>query len=148
MNNIEPNIKDVCGIQFSIMGPDEIRSRSVVEITKHDTFDKEIPVIKGLFDPRMGVTDICKVCKTCGEKNISCPGHFGHIEIARPVYHYHFINQLIKTLKCICFRCSKLLISKENILIKEVLNKTPNERFKILYTECQKINNCGKDIIW
>ena len=46
MNSIEPDIKDVCGIQFSIMGPDEIRNRSVVEITKHDTFEKDIPVIK------------------------------------------------------------------------------------------------------
>ena len=71
-----PDIKHVNGIQFSIMGPDEIRNRSVVEITKHDTFDKDVPVIKGLFDPRMGVTDICRTCKTCGQKNISCPGHF------------------------------------------------------------------------
>ena len=104
MDSIEPDIKDVCGIQFSIMGPDEIRNRSVVEVTKHDTFDKDVPVIKGLFDPRMGVTDIYHTCKTCGQKNITCPGHFGHIELARPVYHYHFIQTTMKVLKCVCYK--------------------------------------------
>ena len=60
--NTEPDINNVTGVQFSIMGPDEIRKRSVVEITKHDTYDKDIPVIKGIFDPRMGITDMGKIC--------------------------------------------------------------------------------------
>ena len=47
MSTVEtPNIKNVSGIQFSILGPEEIRRRSVVEITKHDTYEKDIPVIK------------------------------------------------------------------------------------------------------
>ena len=96
----EPIIKNINGIQFSIMGPDEIRNRSVVEVTKHDTYEKNIPVIKGLFDPRMGVTDMGKICKTCGQKNIDCPGHFGHLELAKPVYHFHLIDQIPKILKC------------------------------------------------
>ena len=93
--NTEPDINNVTGVQFSIMGPNEIKKRSVVEITKHDTYDKDIPVIKGIFDPRMGITDMGKICKTCGQNNINCPGHFGHVELATPVYHYHFINTLI-----------------------------------------------------
>ena len=28
---------------------------------------------------RMGTTDMDKVCGTCGQNNIKCPGHFGHI---------------------------------------------------------------------
>ena len=101
--NHEPDINNVTGVQFSIMGPEEIRKRSVIEITKHETYEKDVPVIKGIFDPRMGITDMGKICKTCGQKNIDCPGHFGHIELAKPVYHYHFINILIKILKCVCF---------------------------------------------
>ena len=69
-NILEPDIKNINGIQFSIMGPAEILNRSVVEVVKHDTYEKNIPVIKGLFDPRMGVTDTGKTCKTCGQKNI------------------------------------------------------------------------------
>lgn len=26
-------------------------------------------------------------CETCGEGMSECPGHFGHIELARPIYH-------------------------------------------------------------
>ena len=36
---IEPETKNVVGVQFSILGPEEIRKRSVVEITKHETYD-------------------------------------------------------------------------------------------------------------
>ena len=143
--NIEPDIKNVDGIQFSIMGPEEIRERSVVEITKHETYEKDIPVIKGIFDPRMGVTDMGKICKTCGQKNINCPGHFGHVELARPVYHYHFIQILIKILKCVCFKCSKILINKDNIIIKDILKKPNKERFHEIYTKCQRITHCGQE---
>ena len=83
------------------MGPEEIENRSAVEVTKHETYDKDIPVIKGLFDLRMGTTDMGKICNTCGLKNINCPGHFGHIKIARPVYYYHFIDIVIKVFKCV-----------------------------------------------
>ena len=116
----EPIIKNVSGLQFSIMSPEEIRRQSVVEITKNETYDKDIPVVKGLFDLRMGTTEMGKVCTTCGLKNTKCPGHFGHLELARPVYYYHFIDIVIKILKCVCFRCSKLLINTENSLIKNI----------------------------
>ena len=134
MSTVEtPNIKNVSGIQFSILGPDEIRKRSVVEITKHDTYEKDVPVIKGIFDPRMGVTDMGKVCKTCGQRNINCPGHFGHVDLARTVYNYHFVQTLIKILKCVCFRCSKLLVDKDNAIIQDILKKPPKQRFQEIY---------------
>ena len=101
MTDYEPISKDVTGLQFSIMSPEEIRKNSVVEITKHETYDKDIPVVKGLFDSRMGTTDMGKSCNTCGLDNIGCPGHFGHIELAKPVYNYHFIDITMKILQCV-----------------------------------------------
>ena len=89
---VEPNTRTVNGVQFSILSSDEIRKRSVVEIFNHETVDKDNSVLNGLFDIRMGVTDMNKICGTCGQGNIECPGHFGHIELARPVYHYHFVS--------------------------------------------------------
>tara|TARA_B110000285_G_C15138603_1_gene629056 strand:- start:605 stop:5173 length:4569 start_codon:yes stop_codon:yes gene_type:complete len=140
---LEPNIKGVNGIQFSIMSPDEIRKQSSVEITKHDTYDKEVPVIKGLFDLRMGTTDMGKLCNTCGLKNTDCPGHFGHLELARPVFYYHFIDITIKILKCICFRCSKILIDMDSLLIDSILRKGTKDRWEELYTLCSKVKRCG-----
>ena len=45
------------------------------------------PKIGGLSDPRMGTIDRNYKCQTCGEGASTCPGHFGHIELGRPVYH-------------------------------------------------------------
>ena len=96
MSNTIPDISNVSGIQFSIASPDEIRKSSVVEVTKYETYEKDKPVIKGLFDPRMGVTEIGEICSSCGQKNSHCPGHFGHMELARPIYNYHFIQTTLK----------------------------------------------------
>ena len=142
---IEPNIKNVNGVQFSIMSPEEIRNQSAIEITKHETYDKDIPVIKGLFDLRMGTTDMGKLCNTCGLKNIDCPGHFGHLELARPVYNYHFMDITIKLMKCVCFRCSKVLIDMEDPLVKNTLGKPNKERWEELYNLSSKIKRCGEE---
>jgi len=144
-NVLEPNIKSVAGLQFSILSPEEIRKISVVEITKHETYDKDLPVIKGLFDLRMGTTDMGKVCNTCGLKNTECPGHFGHLELARPVYYYHFIDIVLKLLKCVCFRCSKILINMDNPIIDNILRKDKKERWQELYILCSKIKRCGEE---
>lgn len=45
------------------------------------------PKMGGLMDPRMGTIDRNFKCQTCGEGMSECPGHFGHIELARPVFH-------------------------------------------------------------
>ena len=142
---IEPETKNVIGVQFSIMSPEEIRKRSVVEVIKHETYDKDSPVIKGLFDPRMGTTDMDKVCGTCGQNNINCPGHFGHIELARPVYHYQFINMILKVLKCTCIHCSKLLINKDSSQVKDLMKKSNKTRWNEIYQLSQKINRCGQE---
>ena len=123
MTNFEPITRNVTGLQFSIMSPEEIRKNSVVEITKHETYEKDCPDIKGLFDSRMGTTDLGKTCSTCGLNNIDCPGHFGHIKLVRPIYNYHFIDVIIKILKCICFRCGKLKIDKNSHIISDIKKK-------------------------
>jgi DNA-directed RNA polymerase II subunit RPB1 len=140
----EPETKKVTGVQFSIMSPKEIRDRSVVEVVKHETFDKDIPYIKGLFDIRMGTTDMGKICGTCGQNNIKCPGHFGHIELARPVYYFQYINMVHKILKCVCFRCSKILINKEDIQNQNIFKKPSKVRWEEIRKESQKVQRCGQ----
>ena len=90
------NVDKVCGVQFGILGPEDIKKRSTVEITTQETFIGNEPVIGGLFDPRMGVIDNGKVCKTCEQRNNFCNGHFGHLVLAKPVFYYHFIPMIIK----------------------------------------------------
>jgi DNA-directed RNA polymerase II subunit RPB1 len=37
-----------------------------------------------------------------------CPGHFGHIELAKPVYHAGFLVKVKKIIECVCVSCGKL----------------------------------------
>ena len=48
---------------------------------------KQKPREKGLNDPKLGVIDRGIKCGTCDEGMSECPGHFGHIELAVPVFH-------------------------------------------------------------
>ena len=144
MDNI-PDTKMLKVFSLVLLDLKKLKKDHIVEITKHDTYEKDIPVVKGLFDPRMGVTDMGKICKTCGQKNMQCPGHFGHVELARPVYHYHFINTLVKILKCVCFSCGKLLINKNDIVNQNLLKLDNDHRFNEVYNQCQKVDRCGKN---
>ena len=76
----------IVSVQFGIANPDDIRKRSVVQVTTDKTYQSNQPVPNGVFDGRFGVIENGKVCPTCKQTNQLCPGHFGHIELARPVY--------------------------------------------------------------
>ena len=45
------------------------------------------PRERGLNDPHLGSIDRAFKCATCDEGMSECPGHFGHIELATPVFH-------------------------------------------------------------
>jgi DNA-directed RNA polymerase beta' subunit len=48
----------------------------------------------GLSDPRMGTMDkFGGICTTDGAGMHDCPGYFGHIELAEPVYHCRWLAQ-------------------------------------------------------
>jgi DNA-directed RNA polymerase beta' subunit len=147
-------IEVVRRVQFSVLGPDEIRQRSVVEVTKTDTYAGNEPVIGGLFDPRMGVLEHNRFCSSCEQKNTFCPGHFGHITLARPVYHPMFFDMTRKLLKCICFRCSRPFASmrsspnyREEIMrIKNIKNlKKRWDAFVKLCSNTKINKKCGDD---
>ncbi len=106
----------VKGIKFSILSPEEIRKMSVVTITVPDTYDEEwSPISFGLMDSRLGVIEPFQSCATCGERMESCPGHFGRIELVRPVIHVGFIKNIQQTLQSICLECKRILLKEEAI---------------------------------
>ena len=126
-----PKTSNIIGIQFSILSADEIRKSSVVEVTNRES----------LFDPRMGVIESGYICPTDGLDYIRCPGYHGHLELARPVYYTQYFINIIKTLQCVCLKCSKLLISKETY--KHVLKLPEEQRAKFVHSVASKIKRCG-----
>lgn len=142
-------IRKVKEVQFGILSPEEIvrviflsisfpriinrfipqKAYSVAKIEHPEVMDEAThkPKLGGLMDPRMGTIDRNFKCQTCGEGMSECPGHFGHIELARPVFHpgsspsvirmhlMHvefptkgFIVKVKKILECICVNCGKI----------------------------------------
>ena len=144
-SNISQNTcSKVIGVQFSILSPDEIRKGSVAEITSRDTYVNNKPVIGGLFDPRMGVLEPGLICPTDGLDYMQTPGYHGHIELARPVFYIQYLSTVLKCLRCVCFKCSKLLISKEKY--KQALKLQGEHRWKYVFSLASKIRRCGEDI--
>ena len=136
-------IEPIVGIQFGIFSPEEIERRSVVEITTHSVYEGSEPKIGGLFDPRMGVLENGKTCRSCGQTNHNCPGHFGHYKLARPVYYIQFFQYILNVLNCVCIRCSKLLVDKD--LHKGILKHRGEARWREILNRSGNISRCGQE---
>lgn len=137
------DFEPIVGVQFSIMSPEEIERGSVVEITTQTQYEGNEPKIGGLFDPRMGVLENGKICRTCRQTNHGCPGHFGHYRMTRPVYYYQFHATIMNVLKCVCINCGKLRIDKS--LHKDILNRKGEARWKEVVTKGAAIKRCGQE---
>ncbi|XP_019764459.1 DNA-directed RNA polymerase II subunit RPB1 [Dendroctonus ponderosae] len=140
-------LRTVKRVQFGILSPDEIRRMSVTEggIRYPETMEAGRPKLGGLMDPRQGVIDRQSRCQTCAGNMTDCPGHFGHIELAKPVFHIGYITKIIKILRCVCFYCSKLLVSPTNPKIREIVMKSkgqPRRRLACVYDLCKGKNIC------
>ena len=105
-------LRTIQEIQFGLLSPEEIKNMSVQHIEYPETMvrplflatslltptdsiqdeQKQKPRERGLNDPHLGSIDRAYKCATCDEGMSECPGHFGHIELAKPVFHvgqYH-----------------------------------------------------------
>ena len=133
----------IIGIQFSILSPEEIRNGSVAAVTSRDTYVNNKPVINGLFDPRMGVLEPGFICPTDGLDYMQTPGYFGHIELARPLFYIQYLSTIVKILRCVCVKCSKILISKEKY--KHALEMSAEKRWAFVFALASKVKRCGED---
>lgn len=137
------SISKVAAIQFGIMSPDEIRRRSVVQITSIGLYEGDNSVAGGLFDPRMGVLDYGKLCPTDGLNSHDCPGYFGHIELASPVFHIQFMKYIIGTLRCTCHSCARLMVNLSDTAISKIQSRKKGiARFTAMVDVCEKVKKC------
>jgi len=91
-------------LQFGVVDPNELRQCSVTQaitvngrqipagVTRYETQINGQPVYGGVNDPRLG-----------NLHDKSDPGYFGHLQLAKPVYHQGYFNVALKTLRCVCF---------------------------------------------
>ncbi|KUO39785.1 MAG: DNA-directed RNA polymerase subunit A' [Hadesarchaea archaeon DG-33-1] len=103
-------------IDFGLFSPDDIRKISVTRIVTADTYDEDgYPIERGLMDPRLGVVDPGLRCRTCGGRAGRCQGHFGHVELARPVIHEGYVGMVYDCIRATCRKCGRILLSEAKL---------------------------------
>ena len=144
-------IKKIEQINFGLMSPEDIRAMSVVTVETPDTYEDDgFPIEKGLMDPRLGVIDPSLVCRTCGFRGGDCQGHFGSIELARPVIHIGFGDIIHKILRSTCNECGRVLLDdaqieeytekiQEALDNKESLNEILKDVYKVAKRELKTL---------
>ena len=85
-------VYEIDSVTFGVISDDDVIGISACLVTKN------------LYDPRMGPVDN-GLCVTCGKTVVTCPGHFGHIRLAKPIFHPLFIKKLLGQLKSTCAHC-------------------------------------------
>ena len=147
--NITKKIKNVT---YSILSPKDILKQSVSKIITPEVYDKYgFPVESGLMDMRMGVIEPSLRCKTCSRSYKECEGHFGHIELSRPIINVLYINKIHELLKSTCSSCHRILLDEEKLKEKKEefsfqRKKMTNSNFlkyaKKFLTEVSKTKQC------
>ena len=138
-------------IKFGLLSPDEIRKMSAARIITADTYDEDgLPIPSGLMDQRLGTIEPGQRCQTCGNLVSNCMGHFGHIELARPVIHVGYAKKVLKVLRSICPECSRLMLTEdekdkfrqEQIKHRKIFFEGDEEASKIVFKRARKAKSC------
>ncbi|QRW05817.1 DNA-directed RNA polymerase III subunit C5 [Ceratobasidium sp. AG-Ba] len=142
-------LRKVKEVQFGILSPEEIKAYSVCKIEYPEVLEEGTGKVKvaGLMDPRLGTVDRNFKCQTCGEGMAECPGHFGHIELARPVFHIGFLTKVKKILECICVNCGKLKADINDTAFADKIRhvRDPKKRMAVVWAHCKGKMICEAD---
>ena len=118
-NNMKSNIiprDKLDSIEFKMLSPDTIKKMAVVKVVTPELYDADgYPIDNSLMDLKMGVIDPGLRCRTCGAKVRDCPGHFGYIDLARPIFHIRYMPLIYAFLKSTCDQCGRILLSDKDI---------------------------------
>jgi DNA-directed RNA polymerase subunit A' len=124
----------VSKIKFGILSPDEIRKMSVTNIVTANVFDTDgTPIDGGVMDRRMGAMEPLEKCPVCGNSRENCVGHFGHLELAKPVIHVAFAKYILTYLKATCSNCGRIKIPEsERVELLKLLEDLENLKLTYL----------------
>ena len=129
--------KEIHSITFGINSRDEILNNSVCCI---NNTKKNGPC--SIYDSRMGTSLTSSLCETCNETPNVCPGHPGHIELATLVIHPLYYRMVEKLLNCVCFKCYKLMVTKDQLELNSILHLKGLKRFDAIFELIKKVNIC------
>jgi len=125
--------KKIHSIKFGVFSPKMVKKMATAKVVTPELYDKEgYPVDGGLMDIRLGVIDPGLSCKTCGGRLKECIGHFGYIELARPVVHLSFVPTVLDILRGTCRECGRAMMADKKLstAIKDIEQYEKEEDIK------------------
>lgn len=140
----EPVSHHIDRASFSIWSREEIKRISVKKVTEPKSFEKGGTMHPdGLYSRSMGVCKKFEICSTCGLTDISCPGHYGRIELAVPVYHPLLVREMYQLLSKCCLQCFHFRLAQPALKLFRAQLEALNNGFDFLVDELDEI---AKDI--
>ena len=129
-------------VQFEVFKAKQVKSYAVCCVTDERDRINGKPAPGGLSDLRMGTTDFAFRCETCHMQHPDCPGHFGYIELAEPVFNLGMFEFVLQTLRCVCQACGALLSHPGDAGYEEALQRTGPNRLRAMVQLCQGKHYC------
>ncbi|MCE4618513.1 MAG: DNA-directed RNA polymerase subunit A' [Desulfurococcales archaeon] len=87
-----------------------------VTVTRPELYESDgTPVMGGPRDPHFGAIEPGEACPVCGNRRDNCPGHFGKIDLARPVLIPYYSDHVNAVLQATCRSCSRILLPDEQV---------------------------------
>jgi DNA-directed RNA polymerase subunit A' len=109
-------LKAIKSAKFGLLSPEIVRKYAIMEITTSEVYDEGgLPVRGGITDRRLGVAEPGARCETCGHAYDTCPGHFGYIELVKPVIHVGFARMIYDILRATCPNCGRIMLRNDEI---------------------------------
>jgi DNA-directed RNA polymerase II subunit RPB1 len=138
-------------IEFYIPSEDEIKLSSSIEIKTPNVFKESMPDPNGVYDLRMGTSELDWECKTCKNNKKRCPGHHGHYQLNYPIISPLYFDIVISWLKVICHNCGNLLINlpsgiPKNRMLQEAVKKVKEENCPVCKYKNPKVFKSKVDI--
>jgi len=135
---------EIKSLEFGFMSPKLIKEMSAIKIEHAELYDPDgYPIDGGLTDLHLGVVDPGLRCRTCGGTIGQCLGHFGYLELIKPVVHPLYGKKIYMMLKTICRKCSRPLVDDE--VLKEMKNPL-NDVYKKKKATCPHCGEKQKEI--
>ncbi|PON73285.1 RNA polymerase Rpb1, domain [Trema orientale] len=140
-------------VKFTVPSSKDIRDMAVVEVKRAKFLNGDTCYPNGLSDARMGPTHPSTACETCHMPSRFCPGHFGYIELAAPVYNVGYLSTILDVMKCICKVCFRILLVEDlrisyydKMVSPHVEPWEKSELFKEIVKKCttKAVMNCPR----
>ena len=128
-------------IVMKVLSPSEINKMARVTVTRAELYESDgSPVSGGPRDPHFGAIEPGEVCPVCGNTREHCPGHFGKLDLARPVVIPYYSDHIKYMLDATCRSCGRALLPVEKAKVyKEILRELRKDWYQLYETFLKEI---------